>query len=136
MKPTTTNKIKKFLPFVLIAIFILTFLFFNSNSVQSLDTDEFENTLNSEDVFLINAHIPYQGEIPNTDLFAEDWENMETYLDQLPKDKSSKILIYCRSGRMAQISGEQLIELGYENVYNLEGGMKAWETSGRGLIFK
>ncbi len=117
-------------------ILVIAFSFFSSSSVQSINVDEFENMMNSEDAFLINAHIPYQGELENTDLFAEDWENMDTYLDQLPEDKSTPILLYCRSGRMAQTSAEQLIELGYENVYNLDGGMKAWETSGRGLIFK
>ncbi len=109
---------------------------FSESKVNLIPINEFENLMNSENVFLINAHIPYQGELSNTDLFAEDWENMVTYVNELPSDKSTPILIYCRSGRMAQISAEQLIEMGYENVYNLDGGMKAWETSGRGLIFK
>ncbi len=131
-------KLKKSFLFIVLGLGLLGILFSlnTSSQVKLLGVDEFENMMDSEDVFLINTHIPYQGELPNTDLFAEDWEHMETYLAQFPEDKSTPLLVYCRSGRMAQISAEQLIKMGYENIYNLEGGMKAWETSGRGLIFK
>ena len=117
----------------LIALLLL-FIFFNPNNTTLVDSDQFEQLIKSEEVYVINAHTPYIGEIEGTDLNAENWENMDSYLNQLPEDKSTPIAIYCRSGRMSGISSHQLLELGYTNVYDLEGGMNSWEQSGRELV--
>jgi len=43
---------------------------------------------------------------------------------ELP-DKSALILIYCRSGRRGANAANQLIQLGYTNVYDF-GGINDW----------
>ncbi len=122
---------------LIIIILVAYFLFFNSKAtVNTILVDDFENLIQSEEVFVINTHTPYVGEIENTDLIAEQWDNMIIYKDQLPQDKNTPIAVYCRSGNMAETSTAQLIDIGYKNVYNLEGGMKAWEASGRNIVVK
>ena len=54
-------------------------------------------------------------------------------MDKLPKDTSIPIAVYCRSGRMSKAVAENLKAMGYK-VYDLGGGMNAWEESGRKLI--
>lgn len=121
--------------FFLIVIFILFVVDKNvSGEIISVDSNGFSDLLNSEDVFVLNTHNPYMGEIEGTDLIAEDWENLDSFKNDLPQNKSKKILIYCRSGRMSSIVAEQLLELGYKEIYNLEGGMKSWEASGKELV--
>lgn len=102
-------------------------------SIEKLSPEGFENTIQNEEVFLLNVHTPYAGEIKGTDLIIEDWENIENYMDKLPKDISIPIAVYCKSGRMSEIVSEKLKEMGYK-VYDLEGGMNSWENSGRNLI--
>ena len=51
----------------------------------------------------------------------------ENFNDELNKlDKNKPILVYCRSGRRSGIAMVQLRELGFSEVYNLEGGIIEW----------
>jgi phage shock protein E len=52
----------------------------------------------------------------------------------LPTDKSAKIVAYCRSGNESAIAAQTLVDLGYTNIDNLDGGMNAWTASGRSLV--
>ena len=55
-------------------------------------------------------------------------------MDKLPSDTSIPIAVYCRSGRMSEAVAENLREMGYKKIYDLDGGMNAWSESGRELI--
>ncbi len=89
--------------------------------------------LKQKDFFFVNVHVPYEGEIQNTDVFIP-YNEIASNLDKLPKDKNAKIVLYCRSGRMSGIAAQTLIKLGYTNVSHLAGGMIAWEKSGYVII--
>lgn len=91
--------------------------------------------LESKDFLLINVHIPYEGEIEETDLFIP-YNDIEQNLDKLPTDKGAKLVLYCRSGGMGAIAARTLVKLGYTDVWNLDGGMIAWEQAGYPLADK
>jgi rhodanese-related sulfurtransferase len=57
-------------------------------------------------------------------------------VNEYPADKNAKIVLYCRSGRMSTIVAKELVKAGYTNVWNLDGGMIAWEKAGFELIRK
>src|SRR3990170_3392208 len=96
---------------------------------------ELSTMLESKDFVFVNTHIPYEGEIAGTDAFIP-YDELEQYADQLPADKEARIVLYCRSGRMSEIAATALVEQGYGNVYELDGGMIAWEEAGLPLIGK
>jgi len=100
-----------------------------SGSYTNVSPSELNTMLKSKDFVFINVHIPFAGNIPNTDL-SIPYDQIEQNLSQLPANKNAKIVLYCRSGRMSQIAAEKLVPLGYTNIWNLDGGMVAWEQAG------
>jgi rhodanese-related sulfurtransferase len=97
-----------------------------------INMDELQSMLESKDFVLVNVHVPFEGDIPDTDV-SIPFDQIAQNLGQLPADKNAKIVLYCRSDRMTTISSETMVGLGYTNIYNLDGGMVDWENAGLDL---
>lgn len=60
----------------------------------------------------------------------------EDFAEQVKKhfDPEKPLLVYCRSGGRSARAAKQLEELGFETVYDLKGGVLAWEKADRELV--
>jgi len=105
----------------------------NEDGYQDISSIELNSIMENKDFLLINVHIPYDGEIEGTDLFIP-FNKISANLDKLPADKSSKIIIYCRSGSMSAAASKELAQIGYTNILNLPGGMNDWRENGFKVI--
>jgi rhodanese-related sulfurtransferase len=94
-----------------------------------------QQMLARKDFLLINVHVPYEGELPGTDLLIP-FDEVELRTKLLPRDQGAKILLYCRSGNMSDTAARTLVRLGYRNVWHFPGGMNAWKAAGFALIQK
>lgn len=98
-------------------------------SYKNVTPTELNVMLKNKDFVFINVHIPFAGNIANTDL-SIPYDQIEQDLSRLPTDKNARIVLYCRSGHMSTIAAEKLVSLGYTNVWSLKGGMLDWEQAG------
>ncbi|MFW6114905.1 MAG: rhodanese-like domain-containing protein [Thermodesulfobacteriota bacterium] len=49
--------------------------------------------------------------------------------DKLP-DKDATIVVYCKTGGRSCLASYTLVEMGYKNIKNMDGGWKAWVAAG------
>lgn len=99
----------------------------DGGSYTDIRVIELQTMLANKDFALINVHIPFEGNIPGTDL-SIPYDQIAQNLNMLP-DKDAKIVLYCLSDRMSNIAAETLVSAGYTNVWNLDGGMLDWEAA-------
>ena len=101
-------------------------------SYQDISASELHTLMKAKDFTLINVHIPFEGNLPKTDL-SVPYDTIGQNIDKLPGNKNSKIVLYCRSGRMSTIAAKELVKLGYTHIWNLDGGMAAWQQAGQSI---
>jgi phage shock protein E len=99
----------------------------------NITPDKLAAMLDAKDFTLLNVKTPYIGEIAGTDLYIP-YDQVTTRAAELPVDKAAKLVVYCRSGHESAIAAQTLVDLGYTNIDNLDGGMNAWTESGRSLV--
>lgn len=107
----------------------------NEAVYRAMSVDEFASILETADnpYTVVNVHIPYEGEVANTDMTIA-YNDMAALTAALP-DKNAPIILYCRSGSMSNTATRALVEQGYTQVWDVTGGMNAWTSSGRELMF-
>lgn len=71
------------------------------------------------------GHIKGSTLIPVQDIPEKE---LNESLRVLPRDK--KILVYCRTGRRSTLASEILVNNGFKEVYNMNGGIVDWTNAG------
>lgn len=78
-----------------------------------------------EDIQVIDVREPYEYDIVNIGAILMPMSQIGNYVDEILKDKP--VIVHCRSGkRSGDIIQWLESEYGYDNLYNLEGGILAW----------
>ena len=80
----------------------------------------------TDDAVLLDVRTPDEyaaGHIPGSLLIPFD--EIKVKSDQLPQNKNTEIVVYCRSGRRSAIAADTLISLGYAKIYDL-GAVSSW----------
>ena len=54
--------------------------------------------------------------------------------EDLPKNMSTPILVYCNSGNKSQTAAKELQKMGYTDVADLEPGIKGWKKEGLPVV--
>ena len=74
---------------------------------------------------LIDVREPWEVEVGNINGFHIPMHELLDSIEKIRRD--IPVVVHCRSGaRSAAVVHHLAFQLGYENVFNLEGGIEAW----------
>ncbi|QTA80406.1 Rhodanese-like domain-containing protein [Desulfonema limicola] len=103
----------------------IAFAFTNVTVKEALTLTENNKELIVVDVREIDEFCDEFGHIPCSINYPYNSGVLNERYSELPKD--GQILIVCRSGNRSYQVSEFLTSKGYKNIYNMVGGMSAWE---------
>ena len=120
---------KFILSFIIITVFTLGVNAQNSKH-QILDKATYQDSLVQPNVTLIDVRTSEEYESGHLDKAQNiDFLNEELFIKEIEKfDKSQPIYIYCRSGNRSGKAATLMQELGFQNIYDLEGGYLNWTS--------
>ena len=96
--------------------------------VNKIDSHQMTKAL-AKDVQLVDVRTPLeysQGHIPgalNIDYLSGQFKSK---LESL--DKNKPVYIYCRSGQRSASAAREMSQLGFQQIYDLQGGIGSWEA--------
>ena len=96
------------------------------NGVAEVDVHQLQQMMADQpDLPVIDVREPYEYEIVNINAKLIPQHAVENALDAIPRNRD--VIIHCRSGkRSADVIRLLQEKYGYENLYNLKGGILAW----------
>jgi phage shock protein E len=111
----------------------------SAESWERVDVEVFDQAINEHpDVFLLDvrttAEWEQDGHLENATLIPHD--NLEARVSELPSEKDSLILLYCRSGNRSQDAAQTLIDLGFTNIVELKSGINGWKDAGMSVSYE
>ena len=94
---------------------------------QHLSPQQFKDLKDCDDVVVVDVRSDYEynlGRFKNAvTLDLENFRDFPARVEQLKKFKNKKILTYCTGGVKCEKASAYLLEQGFENVYQLHGGI-------------
>jgi rhodanese-related sulfurtransferase len=96
--------------------------------VKHISAAQFDKVKVETKAIVIDVRTPgevAEGYIDGADLFID--VNGSSFQSEMAKlDKSANYIIYCRSGARSMNAANYMVENGFTNVYNLDGGIMRW----------
>lgn len=127
---------KTFFTFLLFTA--LTSVFVQAQTIKKLDPQSFEKKLNeSKELILVDVRTPgeyAQGHLANAvliDIYSDDFKSRVSKLD-----KSKPVFVYCKAGSRSSSAVDVFTDLGFKEIYDLSGGISAWQRANKPITKK
>ncbi|HNP33768.1 MAG TPA: thioredoxin domain-containing protein [Flavobacterium sp.] len=117
-------------------LLLLPFLFLScqgqtSKAIQTIDAKTYAEKLKAtNNPQLLDVRTPEEYKDGHIDNAANVNWNGDNFVTEASKyDKSKPIFVYCKAGGRSAKAADKLAELGFTEIYNLDGGMMKWNTN-------
>jgi thioredoxin 1 len=103
-------------------------------SVQNVDVAKFKELISGGNTIILDVRTPEETAGGTIDQASTiDFYDPEFKKKIKVMDRSKNILVYCKAGGRSAQAAEILVQNGFKHVYNLEGGISAWQANGNPL---
>lgn len=121
----------------------------SSPGYQNITPCDASKLLEQNDVFIVDVRTPAEYRhghlegaklIPLKNMPAYDPVNLSdskllpNRIDELPEDKNTKILVYCKTGGRGSNASQLIADECYKSVYNMQGGINSWVSAGCPIV--
>jgi len=120
----------------LLSLLVLSFLFINcqgqqSKNIQTVDVKTFAEKLKSnENPQLLDVRTPEEFNSGHIENAANVNWNGDDFVNKAENyDKSKPVFVYCKVGGRSSQAASKLAELGFKEIYNLDGGIMKWNAA-------
>ena len=99
---------------------------------KNVGVDQFDKLRQQTNAVVLDVRTPKEfaaGHIPGA--VNLDWNAADFGKKVAELDKSKTYLVHCAVGGRSAKASDKMTALQFTAVYNLEGGMKAWEKAGK-----
>ena len=103
----------------------------SSDAVEDVDVPQAAQMVEQGDVIILDVRTPQEfaaGHLPgaiNIDVESSDFAERVAGLDE-----SGETLVYCHSGNRSAVATDQMADLGFTDLADLQGGIEAWTAAG------
>jgi rhodanese-related sulfurtransferase len=123
----------------LLLAFLLSGCIASSPNWQRVNVEEFDRAIEeNENAFLLDVRTQTEweqdGHLENATLVPHS--ELEAREGELPSEKDTMILLYCRSGNRSQDAAQTLVDLGFTNIIELETGINGWKDAGMPVSYQ
>jgi rhodanese-related sulfurtransferase len=109
--------------------------------IENLSPDALEAELDRGRVLVIDLREPEEraqhgaipGDVPAPRGMLECYADPSSAYHRPEFDPAQRTILYCASGGRSALAVQALQQLGYANLAHLDGGLKAWTSSGRSV---
>src|ERR1700684_3638114 len=101
------------------------------SSIKQIDIDQARKMLDQPGTVLIDVRESdewRQGNIPQAIAIPRGF--LELRVEEKVPDHKTPVILQCASGTRSLLAARTLHELGYENIYNMTGGVNSWKDRG------
>ena len=116
-------------------LFVCSCQIFESNEINEISDAQFTEIQDSDYILVdVRTIEEYESghiqDAVNFDFYSESFQK-----EILSLDKSSSIILYCRTQNRSTKTANYLKENGYKEITVLEGGITSWVKNGNDLVY-
>ena len=117
------------------AIAMLTGCSSTNEAIKKVDPVKFSEVVSQPGVIILDVRTPEEfdaGHITNAININLEGSDFSSEVSKL--DKNATVAVYCRSGNRSGVATDQMAEIGFTDMYDMQGGIVDWEAAGGPVV--
>ena len=121
----------------ILSLLFISFLFIHcqgqpSKTIQTIDVKAYAEKLKTtENPQLLDVRTPEEFSVEHIENATNvNWNSNDFVFKTSNLDKTKPVFVYCKVGGRSAQAANKLAEMGFKEIYNLEGGILKWNAAG------